>query len=150
MPRRSWAPTLHIGHSGAILLAFGTIWLLTGLGLAIAGDAPIISTLWPIVWMPIWLRSGLWLGAGAVAIAYALRPRWVTHDGLAWGLLYLPPAIRVLAYIIGWIDSLVPDAGGPGYDRGWLSALIYAAMCAAVMICSKWPDPGRADTKECA
>ena len=51
------------------------------------------------------------------------------------------PAYRCGAFVWGWLDSWLPLGGGTGYARGWISALIYAAMVAAVMVCSSWPNP---------
>lgn len=143
---RRWLPTWRVGHSGSMLLIFGSIWTLIGLGLATSGDAPILATLWPMTWLPMWLRVALWIVGGCVAIAYAFRPRWVDNDGVAWTLLYVPPALRSLAYFTGWLHHLLSP--GAGFERGWSQALIYLAMTLAVVVCARWPDPGRLTERE--
>ena len=139
---RDWLPTWRLGHSGAMLAALGSIWVLIGVGLLATGDPPILPTLWPMTWLPTPVRAALWLVGGLIALAYAVRPRRIHSDGLAWTLLYIPPALRGLAYSVGWVNHLIPD-GDPGYGRGWSQALLYLVIALLVLISSRWPDPAR-------
>lgn len=135
MPR----PWGEVGKRGQILLVFGFLWLGSGVGTLISpqpqawDDVPLLRE-YPDGWV--------WIAAGLLSMAYALRPRHITHDGVAFVALYLPPAYRAGAYVLAWIDSLTP-LGAIGYPRGWLSALIYLGLVAAVMICSDWDEPLR-------
>lgn len=125
-----------VGKRRRVLLAVGLLWLLTGIG-SLVGPQPLA---WQFV--PLLRDSPLgagWLLTGTLAVAVALRPRVLPHDGAGFAALYVMPAVYAAAYLIAWIDSLAP-VGGPGYPRGWIAALSYVAICAVVMICSDWSD----------
>lgn len=134
MPR----PWCEVGFRGQILLVFGVLWLGVGYG-TVTEPAPDV---WENVPLLLHIPDGwLWLATGAVAIAYAFRPIRLQRDAVGFVALYLMPAYHAGAYLIAWIDSLSTTVGGPGYPRGWLTALLYLAMVAAVMICARWPEP---------
>lgn len=138
-------PWREVGKRGQILLVFGFLWVGTGVGTLISprpeawDDVPLLRE-FPGGWA--------WVACGAFAMFYAMRPRRVVHDGVAFVALYLPPAFRAGAYMLAWADSLTPF-GAIGYPRGWLSALVYLGLVAAVMICSSWPEPPDHSHKAC-
>lgn len=133
-------PWCEVGKRGQILLVFGILWL--GVGWGTLTQPP------PAAWANVPLLATfpdgyVWLLTGAAAVAYAFRPSRLQNDAVGFVALYVMPAYRAGAYLLGWIDSLMPSVGGPGYPRGWLTALLYLAMVAAVMICATWPEPPR-------
>ena len=134
-------PPRDVGKRGQILLVFGLVWIGLGVGVLTEGDPAYYDQIVPFTWLPETVRAWLWIVTGAAAVAYAWRPRIIAHDGLGFLALYLMPAYRCGAFLWGWLDSRLPLGGGPGYPHGWVSALIYAAMVAAVIVCSTWPNP---------
>lgn len=135
MPRRLLPRPLHeAGKRGQILTVFGLVWIGIGYGTWVDGDPPTWAGLTPFQWLPYDWRARLWIITGLVALAYAIRPRLIPHDGIGFSALYIMPAWHVGAF--AWTE-------GHGYSHGWLWALTYGAMVAAVMICASWPDPPR-------
>ena len=134
-------PPREVGKRGQLLLVFGLVWIGLGVGVLTEGDPAYYDQIVPFTWLPETVRAWLWIITGAAAVAYAWRPRIIAHDGLGFFALYLMPAYRCGAFLWGWLDSWLPLGGGPGYPRGWTSALPYAAMVTAVMVCSSWPNP---------
>lgn len=130
-------PWCEVDYRGQILLVFGALWTLSGIGNATQPP----PTWWVNVWMlngpPQSLYAGTWVLTGLVAMAYALRPRMIVHDGLGFVALYLMPAYCAASYLLAWLDYMVAGWGGVGYPRGWLSALIYIGLVFAVMICAR-------------
>lgn len=128
------------GPRAQVLLILGLIWIMQGVGLLTpSGEA--------LGWVHIPLLSGHehwraagWIATGAVGVLFALRPRAIANDGIAFAALYVMPAYRLLAYTLAWLDSLLP-LGGHGYSRGWLSALVYLALVRLIVICAGWSDP---------
>ena len=149
MPRRLLPlpprPPREVGKRGQILLVFGLIWIGLGVGVLTEGEPAYYDQIVPFTWLPETVRAWLWIATGAVAVAYAWRPRIIAHDGLGFLALYLMPAYRCGAFLWGWLDSRLPLGGGPGGLGDLASALIYAAVVAAVMVCSSWPNPVPAD-----
>lgn len=137
---RRWLPRAprQVGRRGAILTAYGLIWIVLGLGVA-TGSGTSFGLLHEVI--PAQLRGLAWVITGAVAIVFAWRPPGF-HDAPGFVALYIMPAVRVLSYGLAWIDHLLP-IGSPGYEQGWRFAATYAAMLAAVYICSGWPDHPR-------
>ena len=122
-----------------MLLVFGVLWAITGVGaLDHSSDG---GPIFVHEYLPGWLRGTAWIACGVLAVGYAFRPPGHS-DRVGFAALYIMPAIRVLSYTLAWIDYLVP-VGGPGYELGWRAATIYAAMLAAVVITSGWPEPIR-------
>lgn len=124
---------------GQILVIYGLVWIALGYNIIDEGDPITWSTLLPFQTLPPGPRGLAWIVTGALAIAYAIRPR-VQGDGVGFLALYLMPAWRVVAFTWAWIDTYLP-LGGPGYPSGWLWALTYAVMVASVMVCASWPNP---------
>ena len=138
LPRKPRA----LGNRGKMLLVLGAIWVALGVGVITEGDAAVWDRT-PLVLIPSWVRAAAWIGTGAYAIAVAWRPILRVRDAGAWTGLYVMPAVRAVCAGIGWIDSHVPGHT-EGYERGWLTALIYIAIVAAVRICAGWPESPKA------
>lgn len=79
--------------------------------------------------MPLYAWAGLWAAVGLICLvgAFLKRDRWAFTAAMGlkvlWGGTFLG----------GWILA--------DLDRGWVSALIWLAMAAWVMIISSWPEP---------
>lgn len=136
MPRR---PS-EMNKRGQVLVILGIIWV--AIGASVYMDPHPRG--WEHIWMfsapPVWLRAGAWVATGLVAVLFAVRPRWITHDGFAFLALYVMPAERAAGFLWGWLDHLMPW-GGPGYSRGLLGGLVYLVIVALIMVIATWPDP---------
>ena len=117
----------------------GAIWIILGISLIDAGDSTAIaSTL--LVLAPANLRAGVWIATGSLAVVAAWRPCWIKSDGWAWLGLYLQPALRAIALLQAYGDSLVGWAGGPGYPHGLAQGLVYVVVIAYIMVIAGWPE----------
>jgi hypothetical protein len=132
-------PPREVDKRGQILLIFGFIWTVIGVSVyqqpALPGYGNLLFS-----HIPLWLRAGAWIVTGVVAMAYALRPRVITNDGVGFLALYIMPAERAAIFLWGWVESITPG-GGPGYGRGLLAGAVYLVLVAAVMVIATWPDP---------
>lgn len=138
--RRRW-PTKTPGKRGTFLLLFGVLYCFLGAGVAlvpIQPDADLFYQHWPV-----WVRAGLWVGSGLIAIGYAWQPPR-RADAPGFLALYLMPLERVLANGVAWVIYLVQGHGG--YRYGWLSALIYLFFMALVALVAGWPEPKTVET----
>ena len=89
--------------------------------------------------IPEWGRVAIWAVAGLIAIGTAWRPPGF-RDEVGWVCLYFPPAIWAGSYLISWVDYICPG-GGPGYELGWVSVLVWGFVGAVIYICADWPEP---------
>lgn len=141
-PRPGWRRLLprgprQIGRRGAVLLTYGILWIVVGLG--VYGSAGIGQGLLHEL-IPSQVRGALWVGTGLLAVVYAWRPRGMS-DALGFAALYLAPAIRVLSYGVATILAALPGHHPGAYDNAWRFLVIYAAMVAGVAITSGWKEP---------
>ena len=132
-------PPREVSKRGQILVIFGFIWTVIGLGIyqqpALPGYENLLFT-----HMPVWLRAGAWVATGVIAVAYALRPSRIKTDGVGFLALYVMPAERAAIFLWGWVEHMIPG-GSVGYDRGLLAGFVYLALVASVMVIASWPDP---------
>jgi len=135
MPRRP----KEVNKRGQILLIFGFIWVVIGFGVyqnpTLPGYEHLLFSL-----IPTPVRGGAWIITGVLAMAFALRPRSITNDGIGFVALYIMPAERAAIFFWGWVQYVIPG-DNPGYSRGLLAAAVYAVLVAAVVVISSWPDP---------
>lgn len=134
---RPWG---EVNKRGQILLIFGFIWVIIGVNVYIEPDPAGWEHIWMFREIPRSIRAGGWIVTGGLAMAYALRPRWIDHDGLGFLALYMMPAERAAGMFWGWFDYLLP-VGGPGYSRGLMAGCVYLVIVAAVLVVSSWPNP---------
>ncbi|WP_122262247.1 hypothetical protein [Ornithinimicrobium cerasi] len=128
---QTWYPRL--GRRGGMLLLMAGLWAYVGTGIVIGPvvEVPgLIHTQWPT-----WVRVGEWYVAAVFGIVHA----WRLRDTAAWALLLLPPLIRAVSFLWGWVVWLVPG-GEAGYPRGLWAAVLYLFMCGTVLLCAGWPD----------
>lgn len=135
MPR----PPREVNKRGQILLIFGFIWCVIGISVYQHPTLPGFENLL-FSRIPTDLRAGAWLVTGLVAMAYALRPRCIDHDGIGFLALYIMPAERAAIFLWGWVEWIIPG-GAPGYGRGLLAGAVYLVIVAAIMVIATWPDP---------
>lgn len=151
--RRYWRAGLRrlgIGHRAAFLTGFGVIYGVIGVSLVIGPSTPnpdLFHTQ-----LPLYVRVGLWVLCGAVALASAVTPaQWVGFAAL------IPPAFeRLTSYALGTVHSLTE---GPPPPWVYLPGLaLYALVLFVLLLAASWPDPpsdprprrrpGRADRDE--
>lgn len=112
----------HVGNRGIVLGMLGVVWVLTAVGLA---TAPVTRAPLPDEQLPVWLRVALWAVPGLLAL---VAVGWKRLDAIAWGLLILPVAIRLVSYVFGWVTG--------SYSAGWRGACVYLAVVILVNRCA--------------
>lgn len=112
----------HVGNRGIVLGMLGVVWALTAVGIA---TAPVTRAPLPDEQLPVWARVALWIGPGLLAL---LAVAWRRLDALAWGLLIMPAAIRLVSYGFGWLSG--------AYPAGWRGACVYLAVVVLVNRCA--------------
>lgn len=111
---------MHLSRKGLGIFIMGMIWIFIGFGIV---DDVHRDHAWHQS-LPLWLRMGIWCGAGSVAIAAA----WVQSlRQWAMFLLVIGPGLRFFSFLTAWVISVLPD-GATGYSLGWLSALTNLLM----------------------
>jgi hypothetical protein len=90
--------------------------------------APFV-TIMPLSWWAAW-----WYGAAALAAVAAV---WHRAQLAAFPLAALLKSGWTAGYLIGWLDDL------PAYNRGYQSAIIFAAFAFVTLIVSGWRENGR-------
>lgn len=121
-----------LGRRGAILGAYGTVWALYGYGQLISPqpDQRGLELLLRAAPLPAW--ACVWIAAGGLAIACAFRKEGRDTPGFV-GLVAI-----VLPWMLGYLVSWWPLGVFP---RGWIAALIWAAVAAPVIVVAGWPEP---------
>jgi hypothetical protein len=135
-PLRLLPLTKRLGRRGAILGAFGTVWLLYGYSLLVE---PIPSTAGLTLLldvMPFDAWAWAWIACGGLAVVCAFMPPPADWPGFP--ALYLPGILWGLSYLVSWR----PLGDNP---RGWIQAAIWGAMLGAIRIAAGWPEPPRGD-----
>lgn len=132
---------VYFGKRRQILLTMGLLWVLLGLGNFVEPPPPAWDSVPMLHNIPPQVFGWTWALTGLIAVAYAVRPHTVDRDGLGFLALYAMPAYSGAAFLISWIDYVTDSVGGPGYSRGWLSALVYVGIGVMVTICSDWEEP---------
>jgi hypothetical protein len=129
-------PPKVLGYRGSVLLVWGVIWFLIGVG-KFASPPTGADLILLTGHIPPPVRAGMWCATGLTAMVCAFRTR-ASGDAAGWIALYIMPALLAAAYSISFLDSL--DGSG-GLILGWLGAAVYVALAAIVAICAGWPEP---------
>lgn len=118
-----------LGRRGAILLAFGAIYLVYGYALLTA--PPRLGTL---LYIDYHWWAWLWIGGGGLGIlhSWARKPG---RDTAGFVAIVAPPLVWTVGYIHLWIFG--PDPGA----QAWKAVGIWAALAIATMVCAGWPEP---------
>lgn len=112
----------HVGNRGIVLGMLGMLWVLTAIGIRTSGTArpEILHER-----LPTWIRVLIWALPGLLALTATVWRRW---DELAWGLLIIPPAERLLSYGAAWVTDAYPPA--------WRSVLVYLGVVVLINRCA--------------
>ena len=139
-----WLPRTvkQVGRRGTVLLTLGVLWLLLGCSVFLSMDIPTAAPAGVFhLLIPADVRGLLWMLTGVIAMCAAFRPPGFI-DAFGWTALYAMPALRMVSYLSGWLDWIVPF-GTPGYERGWVPAITWAVIVVLVARCAGWPEPAR-------
>jgi len=123
-----------LGRRGTILLSYGAVWVLYGYGQLITPQPDqrgldLLLQAWPLT---VW--AGLWIATGCIALATA----WMRQGRDVIGFVAL--VAMVLPWMLGYLLSWWPlDT----YPRGWVVALIWAAISVPIVVSSGWQEPPR-------
>lgn len=123
-----------LGRRGTILLCYGIVWTAIGYG-QISFPQPDQRGLTPLLsFAPLTFWGWCWIVAGLIAIVSAFLPQ-----GVDWpGFLSLP------AIVLPWMTSYLASWWPLGvFDRGWIAALVWAAISIPVLVVAGWGEPSR-------
>lgn len=131
-----------LGHRGAFLGLFGLIWLLVGASLLPDPSRRLPGPDHALLFthIPLPLRLAMWGVPGLVALICAWL-RGPGRDTLGFALLIIPPIVRGGSYGWAWLLWLWPPTRSLGDDRGWIGAVVWAALAGAILIISSWREP---------
>lgn len=119
----------HAGNRGVALAMLGALWVLMGVGVAVA---PLHRPKLLDERFPIWLRACLWGLPGLLALVASMKKKL---DADAWGWLMVPVAVRFASFGFGWAASL---AGWEkfAYPDGWRGATTIAVFAVFIKACA--------------
>jgi hypothetical protein len=123
-------PPRVVGRRGACLLFFALLDFVYGLSLSqpAAAMAPTTRFVASIAPLPWW--AGLWISVGVICLAGAFAHR------LDRAAFCAAAGIKTLwggVLLLGWAISDV--------TRGWVSAAVWCAFAALVVVLAGWPEP---------
>jgi signal transduction histidine kinase len=122
------------GRRGGFLLLFGALYVLLGYSYMGSRPTDAVRTSLAVAeqLMPLWGYGLLWMAAGLVALVSGLvfSP---ARDALGFGAAILMPTLWSGTYFLAWLHG---DS-----DRGWVTAVIFAIIAAAVAIVSGMVNP---------
>ena len=127
-------PTVN-GRRGSFLILFGLIYVAYGLSLYYATpDAAVRHSMaWLPAQTPLACCGATWALAGVIAGVHAFLP--IPRDRFGYMALAATAMAWTVAYLVSW---------GLGYgERGWVSAIVFAALGAATLVVSGMPNPVR-------
>ena len=135
MPHRL-ARKVRLGRRGLVLVLVGVCWVLLGISVILT---PYSSQGWvPHEEIPGWARGSVWIITGCVGIVTAWWPPGKDRWGFA--AIVLMPLERAASFAVAAVGWALPgiEHGAP---RGWISALIWSAVVALIMLITGWQEP---------
>lgn len=139
MPRRIVRRlSKQLGRRGAILLSYGGVWSIIGYGQITAPQPDLRGLRLLLQMMSLDAWGWLWVASGLIAIVSAFLPQGRDWPGfLALPLIVLP---WMASYLLAWIIGDFP--------RGWVAAVVWAAIAAPVLVVAGWDEPPRSKMLE--
>ncbi|MFC8171219.1 hypothetical protein [Streptomyces sp. NPDC057325] len=124
-----------LGRRGSVLLAFGVMELLYGLGLLLDPRFGIVRGVGVLTHVaPMWVWGGLWMLCGALALIMAWDVR-ATRDTWGYAAAVLPPLGWCGAHLVAWLTGSYPQA--------WTSAVTWACIAVVIRRVNGWPEVRR-------
>lgn len=129
--------SVQLGRRGAFLLSVGLAWVGLGYSILSTPAPPAQVTGLTVILSVMSLHSWgwVWTVSGILGIAFS-GVRRVGRDQLGFTALAVPTAAWSAGYLADWLFI-------GGYPRGWVTATIYAALAASVIIAAGWPEVRR-------
>ena len=123
----------YLGRRGTFLALFGCVYALIGYSYLTLEVTPLVRHALRLALRlaPLDAYGWAWIGAGVIAVVCGLFcPGRKTVGFLAAMLM---PAMWSLIYLATWLDGDIP--------RGWVSAVVYVLLAAAVSVVAGMPEP---------
>jgi hypothetical protein len=134
-----------VSRRAIVLFSIGVVWVVYGYAIFTtpldvmrqqAGRSIPLTRLLAVHW-----SGTVWVVAGAIGIVVSLfRRRLHPHDAWGFNALLIPALIWSLLSAWSWVVYVTTD-GILGNARGWVSAVVWAAMAVWVLITASWADP---------
>ncbi|WP_148003651.1 hypothetical protein [Streptomyces sp. adm13(2018)] len=121
-----------LGRRGSVLLGFGVLELLYGLGLVLDprfGIVRGVGVLTHVAPMAVW--GGLWMACGLCALAMAWEVR-ATRDTWGYAAAILPPIGWAGANLIAWLTG--------SFAQAWTSAVTWGCLAYVIRRVNGWPE----------
>lgn len=128
----TWEPGL---RCEALMLA-GVVWILVGIGVLSHASMPPEGLFFTYIPGPV--RGVVWCITGLFAMVAGFRS---SHTSLALAFLTIMPIVRLMGYMLGWLQWLWPGEQYGEYAAGWFNAMFYVVMIGFVVFASRIP-PG--------
>jgi hypothetical protein len=127
--------TRRFGHRAAFVWLISAAWIVMGLIVA-AGDFPPQDHLFH-TYLPVPLRAMLWIIPAVLAATVARS----SHEWMAFPLLGLPAAQRLVSFWVGALYSSTPD------HPPWIAwdllgrGFVYLVILLLMWLVATWPNP---------
>jgi hypothetical protein len=132
---RLWRhPPAFLGRRGAVLLILGIAWVLQGARVAVRPYSPPEHL---HEMLPGWLRVGMWVVAGGIAVYAAFR-RHPGQDTPGFVALMVPLGIRAFSYVWGSFTWLFTEQGSA---VAALDATLWIVLVVLVVTIAGWAEP---------
>lgn len=122
-----------VRRRGAFLALMGAVWVLIGysyMDIPPSQQPAVHRALHlAITVAPLWVHGLLWIVSGILAIGDGLRKG--ARSAVGFTAAIIMPTAWMCVYLAAWIDGDVP--------RGWVSALVFAALAGAIGIVAGMP-----------
>jgi hypothetical protein len=125
--------SLHVGRRGSFLVSFAVVYGLLGYSYLGVHVTPVVRhslrvalTLAPL---PVWAWA--WIAAAVISGVCGLFCPGRKAAGFAAAVVM--PALWAAVYAAGWLNGDIP--------RGWVTALLFAALATAVAVIAGMPEP---------
>ena len=129
--------TLRVGRRGLFLVLFGAVYLLIGYSYLTVSQTsqPLVKHALRLALnvAPLTVYGWLWVAAGGLAAVSGLFTITSSRRPIGFIAAVVMPSLWTLVYLAAWIDGDVP--------RGWVSALLFGLLAAAVWVVAGMPDP---------
>lgn len=125
-----------LGKRGVSLFLLGVMWVSLGVETM---DSHLNSSIEEAVlftYLPIWLRLGLWVLTGLVAV-WASTANWKNAQAVGFAVLVVMPIQRVIGYLWSFMMWAIPGDAAGSFLSLW-SAAKWACLAVLVAVIGSW------------
>lgn len=122
-----------VGRRGVFLILFGVVYLLLGYSYLGVTVTPVVRQALRLALnvAPLQVYAWAWVTAGAICVVSGLVSP--ARKPIGFTTAVLMPTLWAVVYMAAWVDGDIP--------RGWVTAVLFAAIAAAVAVVAGMPEP---------